>query len=169
MKETCIEKVLVIDELPDPISADLHQQIEIAIRRLQQVSSDLSVSTLERNRDILAVRGLLKQLVTTLENRCNQMLASYRKKAESSGSYSAEDDAWMQRVERLQRAIESELESFGVTTYQPSGEVNPERDTVLSTVAGTGQTPGTVVEVIQNGYLWRSEVLMPSRVNTAAD
>ena len=59
-------------------------------------------------------------------------------------------------------------EKFGVSEVDPAGEVfDPDRHQAISTVDGGGQPSGTVVTVVQKGYLLNDRLVRPAMVIVA--
>jgi molecular chaperone GrpE len=67
------------------------------------------------------------------------------------------------------RNLRESLKRAGVESLDPKGErFDPNRHEALSTLAVEGVEPGTVVEVMQKGYLMDEQLIRPARVVVSA-
>lgn len=60
------------------------------------------------------------------------------------------------------------LEEHGVTQVDTGGAFDPAVHQAVSTVEDSGQEPGTIVETLRPGFLWRDSVLRFAQVRVAA-
>ncbi|HEY1355143.1 MAG TPA: nucleotide exchange factor GrpE [Solirubrobacterales bacterium] len=66
------------------------------------------------------------------------------------------------------RSLREALARNGVEPVDPSGEAfDPQQHEAISTLPGSGAAPGTVVEVVQKGYLLGDQLVRPARVVVA--
>jgi molecular chaperone GrpE len=73
-------------------------------------------------------------------------------------------ESFKEGVELTARQLDSVFEKFGIREINPAGEkFDPHRHQAISQVAGPGE-PGTVVNVLQKGYLLNDRVLRPALV-----
>ena len=71
-------------------------------------------------------------------------------------------------VELTHRELTSVLERFGIKRFDPAGErFDHNRHEAMFEVPGTGQPSGTVVQVVQSGYMIHDRLLRPARVGVA--
>lgn len=80
----------------------------------------------------------------------------------------AEDEQWLQNLERLQHKVVRILQDMGITAIPAQGEIfDPEVHESLETVdRGPDQKPYEVVSVLQRGFRFRGTVLRPAQVIT---
>ncbi len=68
------------------------------------------------------------------------------------------------------KLLSAALEKFGVTPVVPLGEAfNPEYHEAMSMVPAPQAEPGSVIVVVQTGYLLHGRLLRPARVVVAAE
>jgi molecular chaperone GrpE len=76
-------------------------------------------------------------------------------------------ESFREGVELTARQLDSVFEKFGIKVIAPPGEkFDPHRHQAISQVA-SDQEPGTVVTVLQKGYLLNDRVLRPALVTVA--
>jgi molecular chaperone GrpE len=76
-------------------------------------------------------------------------------------------ESFREGVELTARQLDSVFEKFGIKVIAPQGEkFDPHRHQAISQVA-SDQEPGTVVTVLQKGYLLNDRVLRPALVTVA--
>jgi molecular chaperone GrpE len=74
----------------------------------------------------------------------------------------------MTGLEAMEREIIAMLERHGVRKIRPMDEpFNPHFHEVMFEADGTGKPPGTVVQVIEAGYVLNDRLLRPARVGVA--
>jgi molecular chaperone GrpE len=77
-------------------------------------------------------------------------------------------ESFREGVELTARQLDSVFEKFSITPIVPQGEkFDPHRHQAISQVP-SDQEPGTVVTVLQKGYLLNDRVLRPALVTVAA-
>lgn len=105
-----------------------------------------------------ASADIFKALVPTLDN------------LERALHSAAADDPLREGLQLILRELLAFLESRGVTLEDPTGEpFDPERHQALSQEAVPGMAPGTVVETLSKGYLFKDRLLRPALVKVAKD
>ena len=73
-------------------------------------------------------------------------------------------------VELTERELLAAFEQHGIQKIDPGGEkFNHDRHQAMFEVPGTGQSAGTVVEVLQPGYMMHDRLLRPAMVGVAKD
>ncbi|MCC5870180.1 MAG: nucleotide exchange factor GrpE [Gammaproteobacteria bacterium] len=78
--------------------------------------------------------------------------------------------ALIEGQEATLKLLSGVLEKFGVTPVVPLGErFNPEYHEAMSMVPAPDAEPGSVIVVVQKGYLLHGRLLRPARVVVAAD
>lgn len=87
---------------------------------------------------------------------------------EVSGEVSVE--ALLEGNRATLRLLKTTLDRHGITEVDPAGEsFDPQLHEALTVRAGTDARPGTVVEVVQKGYLLNGRLIRPARVVVAAE
>lgn len=105
-----------------------------------------------------ASADIFKGLVPTLDN------------LERALRSAAPDDPLREGLQLILRELLALLESRGVTTEDPIGKpFDPERHQALSQEVVPGAAPGTVVETLGKGYLFKDRLLRPALVKVAKD
>ena len=78
--------------------------------------------------------------------------------------------ALVQGIEATERELLRALEKNGVQKTDPLGELfDPNLHEVMFETPGTGQAAGTVIQVIQTGYVLNGRLLRPAQVGVAKD
>ena len=76
--------------------------------------------------------------------------------------------ALLEGVEMTQRGLHATLEKFGIRVVDPLGQkFDPNLHQALFEVPDTGKEAGTVVQVIQPGYVIAGRLLRPAMVGVA--
>ncbi|MCP5431664.1 MAG: nucleotide exchange factor GrpE [Alphaproteobacteria bacterium] len=71
-------------------------------------------------------------------------------------------------IEMTERELHAVLERHGVRALKPKGErFDPNLHQAVAEVPGSGQPPGTVVDVFQTGYVIEDRLLRPAMVTVA--
>lgn len=71
-------------------------------------------------------------------------------------------------IELTLKVLQQVFDKFGIEEVNPQGEVfNPDRHQAMMTQPGEGQPPGTVLSVMQKGYLLCGRLLRPAMVAVA--
>lgn len=71
-------------------------------------------------------------------------------------------------VELTLKVLQQVFDKFGIEEVNPQGEVfNPDRHQAMMTQPGEGRPPGTVLSVMQKGYLLCGRLLRPAMVAVA--
>lgn len=70
----------------------------------------------------------------------------------------------------MEREILSTFEKHGILKIEPMGELfNPHYHEVMFESPGTGQKAGTIIQVIEPGYVLHDRLLRPARVGVSKD
>ncbi|MCI0488153.1 MAG: nucleotide exchange factor GrpE [Blastocatellia bacterium] len=166
-----MEPEFIVDEEPLEKKLTLREGVIGFMQREHELRQRLSEKNLSYEQELLQEAKFLRGLIATMEIRCEELIrAEQSRMAEADGiepQVREEKGKWLRRVERIQQTFDNELEKFGVTRYIPSGKALPNSAKIRDTIPGTGQEPGTIIEVIKPGYLWRGEVLRAAEVLTA--
>lgn len=178
-----MEPEFIVDEEESPMPVvQLREAVVAAIRREYELRQSLQDKNLSYEQELLQEAEFLRRLVAAKRSRCDELIRAEQMRQAGRterpepitavdfdpNARSETDNIWLRRVEMIQRALDNVLERHHVTRYIPSGKALPERDHIQGTVTGTGQEPGTIVEIIRPAYLWRGELLCAAEVLTAA-
>lgn len=83
---------------------------------------------------------------------------------------SAESARLLEGMEATLRLLSRAFEKSGLTIVDPAGEAfNPEFHEAMATQPSADQPPGTVLAVVQKGYLLNGRLLRPARVLVARE
>lgn len=73
-------------------------------------------------------------------------------------------------IAATERELLKSFEKGGIRKITPEGEpFNPNFHEVMFEIPGTGKPPGTVLQVIESGYVLHDRLLRPARVGVAKD
>lgn len=137
-------------------AADAGTEPVVRASRLEAELRKLSASSVEREKQLLLLLvGLLDGF-----QRLDRAIPPDSLGDESRRLYD--------RYSLIRRRLESALEREGVVRINALGlEPNPELHDACDTRAMAGATDGTIIEVDEEGYLFRGEVLRRARVVVA--
>lgn len=81
----------------------------------------------------------------------------------------APDDLWVEGIQLIYRKLETILETEGVTRMEAEGkEFDPNFHEAISQEESDEHESGTIVEVLQQGYMLGERVVRPAMVRVAA-
>lgn len=69
--------------------------------------------------------------------------------------------------ELIHKALKKLLTSYGVEEMLDTTTFDPEKHEAIMHVPDTGKEPGTIIDVLQKGYLHKGSVLRPAHVSVA--
>lgn len=74
-------------------------------------------------------------------------------------------------IEATGRELEKAFEKHGINKLEPKEDelFNPNMHEVMFEVPGTGKRPGTIMQVVETGYVIHDRLLRPARVGVAKD
>jgi molecular chaperone GrpE len=73
-------------------------------------------------------------------------------------------------IEATERELLKSFEKSHIRKIEPLGEVfNPNYHEVMFETPGTGKPPGTIIQVVEAGYVLHDRLLRPARVGVAKD
>jgi molecular chaperone GrpE len=109
----------------------------------------------------VAVAGVIKELLPVVDN--------LDRAVEAAGAV-AEGDAFAEGVRLVHADLHSVLDRLGLTQQDPTGEqFDPNFHQAISQAPATESAPaGTIVEVVQKGFLLGEVVVRPAAVVVAA-
>lgn len=99
-------------------------------------------------------------------------VADNLRRALQAGTEAAKTDpaaaAILEGVTLTEKELLGALERHGVRKLDPKGErFNPHLHQAIAEVPGTGQVSGTIIEVVQQGYMIHDRILRPAMVAVA--
>lgn len=75
--------------------------------------------------------------------------------------------AWKEGFKLIQKDLYKLLEKYGVKQIESNDEFNPELHEAVMQVHADQHEPGSIVEVLQKGYLLDGHILRPAKVSIA--
>jgi molecular chaperone GrpE len=156
-----------VEELEQKL-AEKDRQLQDAIARYRQASSEFEESRLRLRREIAkdierGRREILTDLLDVVDNLDRALDAA------TANTASDKMAALLQGVEMVRRQFLAKLEGFGVTRIESNGRpFDPAVHEAVSAVpAATPDLDGLVVGVIRHGYRIGDDVLRPASVAVA--
>ena len=150
------------------LQAELAAMKERALRALADAENTRKRA--ERERDdarLYAITRFARDLLSVSDNLSRALAACPAETREA-----AEDSlkAVFQGVEATERELQAILTRHGVTPIEAEGaKFDPNLHQAIAQVPGEGRPPGTVVNVIQNGYTIGDRLLRAALVTVALD
>jgi molecular chaperone GrpE len=154
---------------PTQRMAELESELTSVKDRLLRILADQENMRrrLQRERDDIvkfAISGLARDLLPTADN--------LHRAVESAPEVALDDAArqWLAGIAATERALLDVLGRHGVQRIEPLGEpFDPHRHEAIFEAADGDQPAGTVIEVLQPGYLHHDRVLRPAMVGVVKD
>jgi molecular chaperone GrpE len=150
----------------DALRAEADLQKDRALRALAEVENVRK--RLERERDearTYSVTRFARDLLTVSDNLARAlaaMPADVREKADDSLK------AVLDGIEATERELQATLARHGVKPIDAEGlRFDPHLHQAIAEVPGSGKIPGTVVSVVQPGYVIGERLLRPAMVTVA--
>jgi molecular chaperone GrpE len=150
----------------DALRAEADLQKDRALRALAEVENVRK--RLERERDearTYSVTRFARDLLTVSDNLARAlaaMPADVRAKADDSLK------AVLDGIEATERELQATLARHGVKLIEAEGQrFDPHLHQAIAEVPGSGKTPGTIVSVVQPGYVIAERLLRPAMVTIA--
>jgi molecular chaperone GrpE len=107
-----------------------------------------------------AFSDFARELLTVVDNLQRTIEA-----AEKPAAKSVENDALLEGVQATLRVFLQTLERFGVRRIEALGKpFDPNHHEAIVAIADPSHPPGTVTEVVEQGYTIRDRLLRPARV-----
>jgi molecular chaperone GrpE len=107
-----------------------------------------------------AISEFARELLTVVDNLERTVEA-----AQKHSRKSAENSTLLEGVQATLRAFLQTLERFGVRQIDAQGKpFDPHFHEAVAAVADSSQPPGTVMEVVEQGYTLHDRLLRPARV-----
>jgi molecular chaperone GrpE len=151
----------------EALQAELAQMKDQALRALADAENARKRAVKEReDAGKYAIASFAKDLVSVADNLRRALEAI---PAEAMGT-----DPHLKNlndgVEATERDLLKSFEKNGIKKLNPVGEIfNPNFHEVMFESPGSGKPPGTIVQVIETGYMLNDRLLRPARVGVAKD
>lgn len=154
----------------DPVEKELAAAKEQALRALAEAENTRRRAQKDREeasrygiarfaRDLLDVADNLRRALESLP-------ADNQDEAEAGDKFKSV----IEGVEATERELLRAFEKNGIRQLDPAGEIfSPNFHEVMFETPGTGQPAGTIIQVIEKGYLLHDRLLRPARVGVAKD
>jgi molecular chaperone GrpE len=127
-----------------------------------------------RKRADKAVENAHKYALESLTEKLLPVLDSFEKAVEKAADDGQESDgsvhATLEGVELSYRLFIDVLQKAGIKSIDPTGEpFDPEYHEAMSMLENPDAEPGSVLEVVQKGYILNDRLVRPARVLVAKD
>jgi molecular chaperone GrpE len=146
----------------DALLADTQRERDEYLELAKRAQADFENYRKRMNAEVqaAAVRGkaeVVREVIEAVDNLERALEASAQGSDDLTGG-----------VEMVLNGLRETLARNGVEAVDPTGEkFDPQLHEALSTQPGDGAEPGTVVEVMQKGYLVGEQLVRPARVVVA--
>jgi len=136
----------------------LHDRLLRALAEAENVRRQADRSAMEARQ--YGISEFARELLVVVDNLQRTVEA-----AEKSSAASAENAALLEGVQATLRAFLQTLERFGVRPVEVQGKpFDPKFHEALAVIDDPARAPGTVMQVVEQGYTLRDRLLRPARV-----
>ena len=143
----------IIAELKDKLLREMAESENVRRRAERQISDATSYAIANFAREMLAVSDNLRRALDTLGE---------------DAKAGEEMKAFIEGVEMTEREMLNTFERQGIRKIVPQGEkFDHNFHQAMFEVENTGAVPGTIVQVIQPGYVLKERLLRPAMVGIA--
>jgi molecular chaperone GrpE len=154
-KNSEIDSTEVMEEVPDELAQAKSQLLHLAADFENYKKQATRRETEARER---AVRGVLEDLLPVLDNFERAVLAAQN---------STDLNSVKVGIEFILQQFEQAMKDHGVEPIASKGQsFDPAKHEAIEQVESE-QQPGTIVDDVQRGYIYKGKVLRPSRVRVA--
>lgn len=145
------------------LQAELGAAKEQVLRALAEADNARKRAAREReDASKYAISNFARDLLSVADN--------LRRALEAAPPGSEQLLSLLQGVEATERELLKIFEKNGIRKIEPAGEMfNPNFHEVMFEAPATGQPAGTIVQVIEAGYVLNDRLLRPARVGVAKD
>ena len=148
---------------PEEQIAELKDQLLRALAEVENVRRRSEKERADTSR--YAVTGFAHDVLSVADNLQRTLIAGTAGAADSDGDRLR---TLLEAVEMTERDLKATLKRHGISTISPLGEkFDHNFHQAMSEVPGTGKKPGTVVDVMQTGYVIADRLLRPALVGVA--
>jgi molecular chaperone GrpE len=158
------------DDLPDALTQLRNENAELKDRMLRALAdAENTRRRAERERDEsrqYSVTQFARDMLNVADN-LNRALQSIPEDARANAT--AQFKAVLEGVEATERQLLAALERHGVRRIETAGaKFDPHLHQAIAEVASEGRPAGTIVNVVQTGYVIADRLLRPAMVTVAA-
>lgn len=147
----------VEESTPDPLTEAKEQLLRLTADFENYKRQAMRRETEARER---AVRGVLMDLLPVLDNF---------ERAVDAAKNAKDVESLRIGVEYILKQLQDTLQSLGIETIQAKGQkFDLTRHEATEEVATEAHAPGTVIDESQRGYVFKGQVIRPSRVRVAS-
>lgn len=146
--EVCAKEVAELKEACKSIAADF----ENFKKRVERDRATWSHS---------AQAELLRNLLPVVDD-FNRAMVEYEKIEKSSNH-----ESWIVGFDLIRKALDKILQTYGVTVIKQLDHFDPEFHEAIAQVESPTHESGSIVDVVQNGYMFNGNVLRVARVTVA--
>ena len=141
----------------------LHDRLLRALADAENVRRQAERTATEARR--YAISEFVRELLTVVDN-LQRTVEAVQKQPQKSG----ENSALLEGTQATLRAFLQTLERFGVRRLDALGKsFDPNFHEAVVAVADSSHAPGTVIEVVEEGYTLHDRLLRPARVVISKD
>lgn len=135
------------------------------LARLQRVSADFTNYQKRASREVL---GACEQANADLIKGLLPVLDDMERALEAAKASQHADDPLLKGMKLVHDKAAATLQQFGVQTIDAQDKpFDPAQHQAVMHMASDKHTPGTVMQVLQNGYILKGRVLRPATVVVA--
>jgi molecular chaperone GrpE len=160
---------------PEDASGDVTASLQARIAELEASNTELRETMLRERADLENQRRRLQRDLDQArrfanEKLLNDLLPVYDSLERGLAVEGGDVAAIREGISLTLKALLKVAESNGMVQVDPVGQpLDPERHHAVSMVAAPEQAPGTVVSVLQKGYVLNDRLLRPALVAVAQD
>ena len=148
---------------PEEQIAELKDQLLRALAEVENVRRRSEKERTDTSR--YAVSGFARDVLSVADNLQRTLIAGTAGGDDGNGDRLR---TLLEAVEMIERDLKATLERHGISAISPLGEkFDHNFHQAMSEVPGTGKKPGTVVDVMQTGYVIADRLLRPALVGVA--
>lgn len=104
---------------------------------------------------------VLRDLLPVIDD-FDRAIAEYQKKEGQ-----AEHESWIAGFELIRKTLNKLLQTYGVTVIEQMTQFDPELHEALSQIESPNHQSGSIVEIVNKGYMFNKHLLRPARVIVA--
>ena len=164
------------DQVQDPAPSDAeHEALQARIAELEASKAELRETVLRERAELENQRRRLHRDLEQArrfanEKLLNELLPVYDSLERGLAIESGDVAAVREGISLTLKSLLKVAEANGLVQVDPVGQaLDPERHHAVSMVEAPGKTPGTVVTVLQKGYVLNDRLLRPALVAVARD
>jgi molecular chaperone GrpE len=82
-------------------------------------------------------------------------------------SFEGDGQVWVEGIQMIRASLAKVLHKWGIEVMKNYTLFDPMHHEAIAQAIVPGKEPGTIIEIIKNGYLWKDKVLRPAQVVVA--